>query len=338
MDLGRHLLLETAALVPAEWHNLAAGGRVHAFNPALLADGAGWLFAYRIVGADLRRRIALCRLDADFAVVPGSARPLSDGFGLDPARDYPEQARHWFADPRLYRFAGRLFVYWNSGWHAPANCQFLQELDPASLAPVGRARELRRAGGRRAVEKNWMLFGEEAVYCLYDPMPHAILAVDLSGEGDIVLHPVADTPWSAGAFAARYGALRGGAPPQRCGDAYVALCHAVFATPLGYAYRAAAYRFAAQFPFAPIEGPVMPLRLPNPLGPAALFDGLNPSMAEVVYPAGAARRGGAWIVSYGLNDARCAIAELAADAVEATMRPLPPGRRSALETIARARP
>ena len=77
------------------------------------------------------------------AVEPGRARNDLSGGNLGVLAGFlivlASSVLPWtrFADPRLYRLAGRLFVYWNSGWHEPQNHQFLQELDPVSLRPVG---------------------------------------------------------------------------------------------------------------------------------------------------------------------------------------------------------
>src|SRR5207245_2911144 len=120
-------------LLPPAWQRFLASDQVRIFNPGLLRDGDGWLFAYRVVADDGLRRIAICRLDGARRPIAGSASPLTDFVRFEPNRDYPEQAKSWFADPRLYRLGGQLFVYWNSGWHEPHNCQFLQQLDATSL-------------------------------------------------------------------------------------------------------------------------------------------------------------------------------------------------------------
>lgn len=310
-------------LLPAAWRDLASQGALRAFNPALLADGSGWLFAYRMVGADARRRIAICRLDAGLRVVPGSAVALSDLVRFDAGRAYPDAVRAWFADPRLYRLDGRIFLYWNSGWSPQPNFQFVVELDGATLMPRRTARELRIEGARQPIEKNWTFFGEDPIYALYSPTSQAILEVSLDGAPDVALRPRHARPWDIGGFARRYGELRGGAPPQPLDGAYYAFCHAVYPTALGYEYAAAVYRFEGAFPFRPTDAPARPLRLENPLGPDAIGGGLNPHVGAVVYPCGAAHRDGTWLISYGINDTCAAIARLSVAEVEAAMQPLP---------------
>lgn len=309
-------------LLPAAWRDPAGADTLRAFNPALLADGPGWLFAYRMVGADSRRRIAICRLDAGLRIVPGSAVALSDLIRFDARGAYPDAVRAWFADPRLYRLAGRVFLYWNSGWSPQPNFQFIVELDGDTLMPRGTARELRLEGARQPIEKNWTFFGDDPIYALYSPMGQAILEVSLDGAPDVALCPRHARPWDLGAFARRYGALRGGAPPQRLDGAYYAFCHSVYPTTLGYDYAAAVYRFADTFPFRPTDAPARPLRLENPLGTDTIGGRLNPHVGAVVYPCGAAHRDGTWLISYGINDARAAIAQFSVAEVDAAMQPL----------------
>jgi len=316
--MPRCRLFETSELLPAAWRDAFAGGPVRLFNPGLLREGSGWLFAFRAVGPDLVRRIGLCRLGADLSPVPGSSRPWSDEVLFSPGADLPAQARRWFADPRLYRLAGRLHVYWNSGWHEPHNCQFLQEIRPDDLRPIGPPRELRLAGQRRPLEKNWTLFGDGPFHALYAIRPQRILEFSLAGEGPIEFR-------EAGAAAAPAAPpnclddLRGGAPPQAVGDHYFAIGHAISASADGYRYAAAVHRFGRRPPFAPERPPLSPLRLPNPQGDGRAFDRLNPAVGEVIYPCGADYADGNWTISYGINDERCAIAVVPHAQVEATL-------------------
>jgi hypothetical protein len=320
-------LLPTLDLLPETWRKLAAAGPVRSFNPGLLADGAGWLLAYRIVGIDGLRRIGICRLDAALDPVPGSALPLSDRLQLASGRDYADQVRHWFADPRLYRLDGRLFIQWNSGWHAPMNHQFLQELDAVSLEPLGPARELLLAGERRPIEKNWTLLGDSLGRAIYAPAPHRVLELAAQDSTSLSWRPCHASAWEPGDFPRRYGPLRGGAPPQLRGAHHTSFCHSVFGTSLGYCYVAAVYRFSATAPFGPTAGPARPLRLGLPSRSDLRRESLNPATHRVVYPCGAAWRDAAWLVSYGIDDTDCAIAVLPAAEVEAALRPLshPPG-------------
>lgn len=314
----RAIVFAPQALLPEEWRRLG-DGPLWTFNPALLRDGDGWLMAVRVVGDDQQRRISLCRLDARFRLVHGSQTACSDHIVIPPDAAH---ARRWFADPRLYRLDGRVFLYWNTGWHEPANVQFLQPIDTATLLPDGPSRELVLDSPRRPIEKNWSFFGEGQVHAVYDVAPHRVLTVGLDGSGPIHCAPAHESVWNADAWAGAHGALRGGAPPARWGDSYLSIIHSPRHSDDGVVYVAAAYTFSAQPPFAPLLGPVVPLPLDTPFGPERLQPRLNSAVHHAVYPSGLAVDGDAIVVSYGINDERCAIAVLSADEVDRTMAPL----------------
>lgn len=308
------LVVATADLLPDAWRHVGADGPVRTFNPGLLADENGWLFAYRVVGSDGRRRIGLCRLDAGFRVVPGSPLPFSDRVRFRPDATHVEATTQWFADPRLYRLGGRLYLYWNSGWHEPRNWQFLQELDPTSLLPRGHPRELVLAGERQKLEKNWTLFesgtGDGGIFAVYSITPHRILQVTLEGDEEVRCADYARQEWSIDGYPKCHGGLRGGAPPCHLNGEYWTICHSVHDSPAGYQYQAAAYRFAGRAPFAPTAKPVEILGLPNPAGDGRTYARLNPAVGEVIYPCGAAWDGARWIISHGINDENCGLAFL----------------------------
>jgi hypothetical protein len=316
------ILFDSQELLPASWRHFAETGPVRAFNPSLLRDGDQWIFAYRVVGPDLLRRIALCRLDRNLRVIAGSPVAFSQSVKFAPGSRLAEPAQTWFADPRLYRLAGRLFVYWNSGWHDPLNYQFVQEFDPRDFRPVGLARELNLVGPRQKLEKNWTLLGDGPFYAIYSITPHRVLQFSLDGTGAIEFTEAASTEWSNDVYAETYGALRGGAGPQRIEDHYYSICHSVHPAPDGYRYVPAVYRFSAVHPFAPTDVPVRPLALPNPFGGKRRHAKLNPAVGEVLYPCGAAFADGRWLVSYGINDECCAIAVLPMAVMHDSLQPL----------------
>ena len=319
------VLFSADELTPPEWLGAARQGPVRTFNPALLPHERGWMFAYRFVAADGLRRIGLCLLDQGLRVIGGSHIPLSDEFRLMNAAGMPEVARSWFADPRLYRFHGRVFVYWNSGWHEPRNHQFLHELDPVTLRPIGAARELvLRTGERQKLEKNWTLFSDDRgdVFAVYSVTPHRILRVALEGEGDIQCFDAALQPWVLTTFPPSHGGLRGGTPPHRLDGGYISFCHSVHDGPEGYRYCASAYRFAGGGNFAPTHEPVGVMELFNPYGPRRIHPRLNPAVADVAYPCGLVRDGAAWLVSHGINDEHCAISKVSDAMLAAALRPV----------------
>ena len=317
------VMFDPADLLPEDWKHFMATGPVRTFNPGLLRDREGWLFAYRVVGPDGSRRIAICRLDATLRMVAGSPQPLTDHVRFVAPHDYPDIVTQWFADPRLYRLRGRVFLYWNSGWHEPRNWQFLQEIDPATLAPMGRPRELILRGERQKLEKNWTLFeasGAE-LHAIYSITPHRVLQFSLEGEGDLCFEEIARTEWSIEGYPANHGGLRGGAPPVLIDGEFWSFCHTVHDGADGYRYAAAAYRFAARRPFAPTFRPIAPLELGGPFPAQRAYARLNPAVGEVIYPCGAAFDGTRWLVSHGINDERCAISRISCDAVLGSLRP-----------------
>jgi predicted GH43/DUF377 family glycosyl hydrolase len=321
--MSESILFDSKELLPAGWRQFAEPGPVRAFNPSLLRDGDEWIFAYRVVGPDQLRRIALCRLDRNFQIIAGSQVAFSPTVQFAPGRHPAGQAQTWFADPRLYRLAGRLFVYWNSGWHDPFNHQFIQEIDLRGFRPIGFARELNLIGQRQKLEKNWTLLGDGGdglFYAIYSIAPHRVLQFSLEGDGAIDFTEAGSTDWNNDPYASAYGNLRGGAGPQFFDGRYWSFCHSVHNSSTGYRYVAAVYRFSAAYPFAPTDAPARPLSLENPFGPKRIYEKLNPAVGEVIYPCGAAYDQGRWVISYGINDEHCAITRLTPADVMASLR------------------
>lgn len=319
--------LANEALLPATWKRPDVDQRIRAFNPSLLPDRDGWIFAYRIVTEpDLTRRIALCRLDANLGIIPGTPLPFSDWVRFAPDSFPSRQATTWFADPRVYRLQGRVFVYWNSGWHEPQNHQFLQEIDPTSLRPIAPARELVLKGTRQKLEKNWGIFEHDrCVYAVYSINPHRVLSLSLEGEGPIDCADIAPGIGNDRGYAQQHGGLRGGAPPQRLGQHFYSFCHSIENDAEGYRYVPAVYRFAATAPFRPTAMPRSPLPMEIPASLHRQLPKLNPAIGHIVYPAGAAHVNGKWHVSIGVNDERCAIAIMDDADVARTLDPGAPG-------------
>lgn len=304
----RCILLNRHELLPDAWWQ-SPEQPLRTFNPSILAapaaDDARWLLAYRVVGERERRQIACCRMDENFQVIPGSQTPFSDLLSETCAAG--NTIRSWYADPRLYRIAGRYFIYWNSGWHEPQNQQFLQEFDPGTFHPIGRPRELVLQGARQKLEKNWMLFGDGTLYAVYSAAPHRVLQGSLDNERLIEFREISNISWETEAGLGTFGFLRGGAPPIRIGDRYYSVGHSLRELPAGLHYAAVAYTFDAAPPFAPLEGPSSELILGNPYGAKTIFPRLNQAVYQVIYPCGAAPLGECLVVSYGINDEHCAL-------------------------------
>jgi predicted GH43/DUF377 family glycosyl hydrolase len=315
-------LFEPGELILPEWQDWRKSGRVYHCNPSLLEDGSRWIFACRVIGPDLQRRVLLCRLDRTWEVIAGSHIAWSDQIRFPDPSLYPEQVGVWFADPRLFRIGRRLFIYWNSGWHEPQNHQFIQELDPASLAGLGPPRELVLVGRRRKIEKNWMIFGQDQAFAVYSPEPHRLLTADLSGQGPVPCRFLDGAESAESDESDRLSVLRGGAPPRRFGPHYYSFCHSIEETEGGYAYLPAVYRFDASDPRQLTALSKGPLPLPNPLGDRREHPPLNPAIYRVIYPSGAVPVHGDWCISYGINDERCAICRLPHEQILKFLRPM----------------
>ena len=296
-------------LLPHRWANEFVQGPVRIFNPGLTRDRDGWIFAYRVVGPDMIRRIGVCRLDEQLKVVGGSPAPLSDQIEFDGGSDVSDRVRTWFADPRLIWLQGRLFCYWNSGWHEPQNEQFLVELNTSSLRPAGRARKLVLEGERRPLEKNWSFFqtGSDC-FASYAVAPHRVLSFSLEGSGNILFSDAYCSEWDASKFQDKFGELRGGAPPYLDRGHYHSFVHCLRGQAPGILYSASVFRFGMHPPFTPTGVPARLLELPNPFGAKRVSENLNPAVEQVEYPCGAILKDNNWFLSFGVNDEHAAIA------------------------------
>ena len=302
------ILLSNEYLLPPAWRFML-GGPIWAFNPGILKNDDHWILAYRIVGVDQMRRIGMCRLDKHYRIIEGSQVAFSDLIVVSTA-DNRASFRRWFADPRLYRLAGRSFLYWNSGWHEPKNFQYLQEFDPDKFTPIGQVREMVLDGPRQPLEKNWSLFGNGPFYAVYSIVPHRILEFTIDGDSFIEFKDAVSVDWSAQQYCAEYGKLRGGAPPIRIGDIYYSFCHSLYSLDEGLCYTPTVYCFSSAYSFRPVRAPQGTLKLGNPFGSSTVQKRLNPVVAEVLYPCGAEYLDGHFIVSHGINDEHCAISIL----------------------------
>lgn len=321
-DVVDRLEFDSEELLPDAWRPAAAGGPLWAFNPALVRAGEGWLMAYRMILPDRLRRLALCLLDRQLRVVPGSAFALSDHIRFPPIANYPAVVHSWFADPRLYWWDDRLFIYWNSGWHEPANHQFLLELDPGTWAPRGWPRELTCVGGRRSLEKNWMFFRDARrdTYCIYSVTPHRVLRAHIEGGEDVRCEELASEEFTLGSYPPCHGGLRGGAPPVFHQGRFWSFVHSIHDGADGYRYESAVYCFGGDPPFAPLTEPVTTLDLSGDCRASRRLPKLNPAVGAVEYACGAAIDGDHWLVSLGVNDERCVIARVPHARVVASMR------------------
>src|SRR6185503_18126361 len=121
------VVYQNEELLPPAWIKTGRSEDAYVFNPSIARWRDSLLLVYRVVLPDLRRRLAVCRLDESLRVVNRSVVPLSDH--LDGAGD-------WHADPRFCLYGDRLLIHFNTGMPAHgANDIFVVELDPDSLYP-----------------------------------------------------------------------------------------------------------------------------------------------------------------------------------------------------------
>lgn len=305
--------IPTEDLIPKQWLHLN-GELVNFFNMALIETDDGYLVAYRFVSAvDSKRRIGIARLSKDFEVKKGSALPISDQ--IEFFTEVPQQSAEWFADPRLFRLNGKIYMVWNNG-HTDdeTNHQYMVEIDSATGMPTSKAREIILRSGRRKTEKNWAFFeAEGSIWAVYSVSPHKILRVDLESSESEVLCDIDNISSWKSTFGDVFGALRGGAQPIRVGDRFINIVHSRYNMPDGVEYVAAAYEFSASYPFHPLREKPYSLNLgfdphsdPSQHG---FIDNeelkLNHTTSWVIYPTGFSISGDSYIISGGYNDSHC---------------------------------
>ncbi|MDE8650467.1 hypothetical protein [Novosphingobium album (ex Liu et al. 2023)] len=295
-----HGLLPADLLVPDVWKSAEP---TYVFNPCIVAVDARIFAFYRVVRADLGRRIAACVIDPlTRQPLPGSATPFSDAIGAD---------SDWYADPRVYTIGGEILVYWNTGFaNEGENDQFLIRVDCDRLAPAGKPIRIEIDGPRQKIEKNWILFEQGgSLFAIYSIAPHRVLKLRHWHEDRMIFADFATTYWNSHPISDRFGLPRGGAQPVQRGDKLYHFCHASLRRPTGSVYVAQCYEFEAEPPFAIRRFTLEPLQLPNPLGERFTLPKLNPKVRSVVYPAGNLPLDGDQVLlSYGLNDEACALA------------------------------
>ncbi len=325
-------------LLPAGWLRAQLDADFSIYNPAIVCFRNRLLMAYRIDSGrrkTMQRRIALCQLDKELNVIPGTVIPFSDTIPDSDSRHY---------DPRFLVYQDRLFIHFNNNFQTRPNQIHLVELDADTLEAKSTARPLQLNGPRQEIEKNWMFFEHDGdLYAIYQISPHIILRVDLGESGPVICRSVHTTAWDASRYASRFGVPCGGAPPVRQGDVYMSFFHSRIQTgPLRHLlpfwphdlldglprYPAAAlrrvywhldqrryyggvYAFEAKPPFAPRWLAHEPVLRPDMEPSRSHRRRINPTAESVVYPCGAvAQEDGSWLISYGLHDERCCLRQI----------------------------
>ncbi len=251
------------------------------YNPTILRWRDRVLVGWRIGWG--RGRVGLGELTADGTVA--GVRELDFSGVWEPGRGDALE------DPRLFEAFGRVHVVYT-------------HLDGRSigmgLAVLDEGLRVEWAGrfaprDRRA-EKNWQFFqcGRE-LHAVYGTNPHTVGCLRRPGAGwyggELRVPPAdgAVLPWA-------WGEPRGGTPPVRVGDEYFSFFHSM----RDGEYVAGFYGFEARPPFRVTRWPEAPCLRPRP-SPSGRW-------LQVVFPGGAVHEDGEWLVAYGWNDERCALA------------------------------
>ena len=315
-----------ADLIPYAWNQSLEGG-VRAFNPTITTNPTGYTICYRIVPTDgSYRKIATCKLDRDFNVIPDTAVALSDEITFTSTEGLNDRALTWHADPRYQRIQGRLYILWNDGGNTPINNQFLMEMNADGTRPAGPAKALKLYGmKRRSTEKNWMFFDSgDKTYVVYSISPHIILEASFNHPNFIVCFPACKVEWDD-SYQDVFGVMRGGAQPveyhaKSSQATMLSLSHSSYKTTKGRIYEAFFYEFLGQRPFSVMRSMDGPIKIGEESVDGFEYKKLNNEVHSVVYPCGLLIEGSDAIVSYGINDETMAIARIRLETIESCLK------------------
>ena len=247
---------------------------------------------HRIAGIPGHFNASLTEFDGKLLLASrkGGRLYLSELDGWRAARtvklDIPLPGNH--EDPRLVHWRGRLLVGFAVATLRGRDTTVRQAV--AEVSPDGAVRDARVIDfARGPMEKNWGLFEapDGSLCAVYTIAPrHVVLRIDGDRAAVVADHPN-PLPWSG-------GHARGGAAPVRVGAEYVGWFHGQVQAGRRRTYSVGRYAFAA----ASLAASSM---TPAPLVWATEHHPDRPD-ARVVFPCGAALRGGRWLVSCGVGD------------------------------------
>jgi len=135
------LVFDPKDLLPEAWGKLGDPGPVWLFNRASCAREAD---GYSPTALSARHPAPHCGLPARRWIQGGAglAGALHRLCSFSRQRPAIRSEQRLVCGSALYRAFGKLWLYWNSGWHDPFNHQFVQELAGSDLRPIGVPREL----------------------------------------------------------------------------------------------------------------------------------------------------------------------------------------------------
>ena len=284
----------TARLAVIDPAGLAPGRR--AYNNAICAYGGRLLMAYRLEPPVGPHRIAIAELDRV------TYRPHANALV---ALSCIAAGAHC-EDPRLFVFRERLWLAFTQA--RTGDGFFAQQMYAELIAERGGWRGAAIApdygrNRRNGLEKNWAFFeARGALYALYAPWRWELVRIDDYGRCETVPGEGRSPAWG-------YGFLSGGTPPQRMADGrFLTLLHSFTMSGATRVYHVVAAVFAAEPPFALERISAAPILSGSDRRPFPDDGDADPPWS--VFPAGHVLDGDRLVVSLGINDCRCAIAEL----------------------------
>jgi predicted GH43/DUF377 family glycosyl hydrolase len=292
-----HLPLEPSGVWPLRFDetSLWPGLAGRRFNPSILPDGEGYLFACRDQwwGSD----IFIGRLDAEF-------RPIGAARKLEMAHADADVSRE---DPRLFRYRGRPHVSFTGtsrGNITPTHDQLY-----ARLSAEGTSVEELFAPhypARQRWEKNWSFFEHaDELFAIYSVVPCRIFRID-GNAAALVFETPTGSDWPG-------GEIRGGAAPVRVGDELWCFAHDRVRCGPSWTYRTLLVTLGALPPFAVRRMVTAPILV------ADLTTKPGGQYASVVFAGGAVRLGDDWIVAHGIHDHWCELHRFAHADLEARL-------------------
>jgi predicted GH43/DUF377 family glycosyl hydrolase len=293
---------ERATLIPDRIHRITFNNsddpRRVAFNASILRYREQWLLAYRTGwgGGDIH----IAMLDQAFNVISTHRIDIPH-----PRCSYGRE------DPRLFIFRDQLHCSFAGVWHDGSQghvdvmvCMLSDDFHVVGvLYPHYKHRS--------PIEKNWVFFDCDAeLYCVYQTHPrHEILKI--TNEARLVYLTPNQSQWHG-------GFLRGGASPVRDGDRYIHFFHGWRWSGSYHTYSIGVLAFEARPPFRVTHCS------PVPIYAADLSSnpgGHHLDYKSIVFPGGAVRIPGYWIVSYGHHDSYCELAWFHEDDIEQALIP-----------------
>jgi hypothetical protein len=248
------------------------------FNPSIMADGDGYLFAAR--DKWWGSGILVGRMDAAF-------RPIGPPSRLELGHPLADTSRE---DPRLFRYRGQPHVSFTGlarGLRSPTQNQLY-----ASLSADGSQVEEIFAPhypARQRWEKNWGFFEyDSGLFAVYSLNPCRILKID-GNSAELVHETTASFTWDG-------GEIRGGAAPVRVRDEFWCFTHDRIMGNAGLIYRTGLVVLDGQPPFPVRRMIPRPILVVDPTTRPANW------RSSVVFACGAVPVDDHWVVSHGVHD------------------------------------